>query len=90
MSDDTNRDVQIRVTGHVQGVGFRMSARHQARELGVDIEAENQPDGSLVIEAKGKPDAIERLVEWTKLGPRGARVEHVEVTNRDAGSRGFA
>jgi acylphosphatase len=90
MNDDTNSDVQIRVTGLVQGVGFRMSARHRARELGVDINAENQPDGSLVIEAKGKADAIQRLVDWTREGPRGARVEHVEVTNRDAGSRGFA
>lgn len=88
MPDEPVRDVQIRVTGHVQGVGFRMGARRQARQLGVDLHAENQPDGSVLLDAKGHADAVKRLVAWAKEGPRGARVKDVEVTNRDAGARG--
>lgn len=90
MTNEPVRDVQIRVTGHVQGVGFRVGARHRARELGVHLHAENQPDGSVLLEAKGNADAVERLVVWAKQGPRSARVDHVEVTNRDAGADGFA
>ena len=90
MTNEAVRDVQIRVTGHVQGVGFRAGAHHRARKLGVDLHAENQPDGSVLLEATGKADAVERLVVWAKRGPCGARVDQVVITDRDARAGGFA
>ena len=72
--------------GRVQGVGFRASAAHQARRLGVAGWVRNLPDGSVELEVRGAPAAVEALVDWVAQGPRGARVTGVdahEVPARD-------
>jgi acylphosphatase len=67
------------VRGRVQGVGFRASAAHEARRLGVDGWVRNLPDGSLELEARGAPAAIDALCAWLAHGPPGARVTGVEA-----------
>ncbi len=65
--------------GRVQGVGFRASAAHEARRLGVDGWVRNLPDGSVEVEARGAPAAVDALCTWLAQGPRGARVTGVDV-----------
>jgi acylphosphatase len=67
------------VRGRVQGVGFRASAAHEARRLGVDGWVRNLPDGSVELEARGAPAAVDALCTWLAQGPRGARVTGVDV-----------
>lgn len=69
----------IRVEGHVQGVNYRASARRKARELGIEAEPVNLDDGSVRIIASGPRDAIDRLVEWCRMGPPLAEVSSVTV-----------
>lgn len=78
--DSEETSVRIRITGRVQGVGFRQSAREQARSLGIDATAVNQPDGSVIVEASGPRDAVEQLIDWTRKGPALADVDEIEVT----------
>ena len=73
--------VRILVTGRVQGVGFRQSARRRARELGIEATALNRHDGSVLLEAKGPRQVIDQLVEWAQRGPALAEVDHVTVIN---------
>lgn len=77
-----NQRVEIRVEGVVQGVNYRASARRKARELGIDAEPVNLDDGSVRITVSGERDAIERFVEWCRLGPPMADVRSVMVTDR--------
>lgn len=80
----------IRVTGRVQGVFYRASARAEAERLGLNGFVRNEPDGSVYAEAEGETDALERFVEWCRRGPPQARVDGVEKasgTMRDY--RGF-
>lgn len=63
----------------MQGVGFRASAAHEARRLGVDGWVRNRPDGSVELEARGAPAAVDALVGWLAEGPRGARVTGVDA-----------
>jgi acylphosphatase len=81
MQNDTSqfRHVRIRVHGQVQGVGYRASARSEAQHLGIDITAHNLDDGSVLIEAEGRPDAVGKFVEWARTGPSYAHVESVDV-----------
>jgi acylphosphatase len=77
MSDSLCRHLLI--SGRVQGVGFRMSTRHQASLLGVHGWVRNRPDDGVEVLAWGEKQALERFVEWCRRGPIHARVDNVEV-----------
>jgi acylphosphatase len=87
----SRRRVRILVSGRVQGVWFRASARDRAVELGVDGWARNLADGRVELEAEGTPEAIEALLSWCRQGPSGARVDAVAVSDREpaGGPAGF-
>ncbi|MET4581198.1 acylphosphatase [Conyzicola nivalis] len=69
------------VSGVVQGVGFRWSARAEAQRLGVTGFARNRPDATVEVEAEGPPAAVAAFVSWLKKGPPSARVSSVELSD---------
>lgn len=74
-----NKHINIKVTGKVQGVGFRFLTYEKFVDLGLQGRAENNPDRSITIDVEGPEDKLEALIEWCKQGPTDARVENVEV-----------
>jgi acylphosphatase len=78
MSDVIARDVVV--TGRVQGVFFRDSARREAARIGVGGWVRNRPDGTVEAHVEGAADAVARLVAWCRSGPRRADVDDVAVT----------
>lgn len=72
--------VDIRVTGRVQGVSFRMRTEQEAQRLGLSGWVRNEPDGSVAVHVEGEPAAVESLIAWCHDGPAYARVDGVEVT----------
>ena len=76
--------------GRVQGVFFRDSVRRLAVREGVAGWARNVPDGTVEAVFEGDPAAVERLVDFCRLGPPQASVERVEVVEEEpAGLTGF-
>jgi len=73
------KHLNITIFGRVQGVGFRHSARNQARYLGVKGFVKNNSDGSVYIEAEGEESAITQFVIWCRQGPPFAIVEKLDV-----------
>lgn len=69
----------IRVSGRVQGVGFRHYTKLKARELGVRGYVRNLPDGGVEVWAEGASSAVAALIEWLAHGPPSARVEATNV-----------
>ncbi|HEX6908842.1 MAG TPA: acylphosphatase [Longimicrobium sp.] len=67
-----------RVTGRVQGVGFRWWTRSLATRLGVTGAVRNLPDGSVAVHARGSDAQLAELRSALAQGPPGARVEAVE------------
>ena len=67
------------VAGRVQGVGFRIACARVAQGLGLAGWVANARDGSVLIEAQGPAEAVERLMGWLHVGPIGARVTAVDV-----------
>lgn len=65
------------VSGRVQGVGFRASARQRALELGLAGYARNLADGRVESFAQGAPEAVEAYAQWLRRGPAFARVDEV-------------
>lgn len=72
--------VRAVVRGRVQGVGFRWSALRAARELGVTGWVRNRPDGAVEALLEGPASAVEQMTGWLQVGPPGARVAGVTVT----------
>lgn len=63
----------------MQGVFFRDSTRHLARQYGVAGWVRNLPDGRVEAVFEGEKDAVQRLIDWCHQGPPGARVDRVDV-----------
>jgi acylphosphatase len=79
------------VRGFVQGVFFRDSTRRLAQRHGVAGWVSNRADGGVEAVFEGETAAVERLVAFSREGPRGAQVESVEVTEEEPeGLLGFA
>jgi acylphosphatase len=68
------------VSGRVQGVFFRDSARREARRLGVAGWVSNRADGKVEAHIEGDGAAVAQLVDWCRSGPRHADVDDVEVS----------
>ncbi len=65
------------VSGRVQGVCYRASAREQALALDIAGHAKNRPDGSVEVLASGTAQALDALERWLRQGPPAARVAAV-------------
>jgi acylphosphatase len=82
---------RVLVHGHVQGVFFRDSTRRLAEREGVAGWVRNRPDGAVEAVFEGEPEAVVRLVRFTREGPRGAQVDRAEVTEEEPeGLRDFS
>lgn len=78
---------EILCEGKVQGVFFRASTQNQAKSLQLKGWVKNQADGSVLIHAEGKSEAVDILIAWCKVGPEAAIVEQVKVRVTEA--KGF-
>ena len=65
------------ITGKVQGVYFRHSARKEGERLAVRGVARNLADGSVEVVAHGAPGAVQELADWLQRGPPSAQVSEV-------------
>jgi acylphosphatase len=84
------KTVRLKITGKVQGVGYRIWATRTAIALGLRGWVRNRSDGSVEALAAGAPDAVGALTEACRQGPYGAHVTAVAVIDaEDDGSRGF-
>ena len=81
---------RVVVYGRVQGVFFRDSTRDEAEGAGVAGWVRNRDDGSVEAVFEGSADAVERLVEWCRSGPRRADVDDVDESDEEPeGLSGF-
>ena len=74
------------VSGRVQGVFYRATARDRARSLGVSGHARNLDDGRVEVLACGAPEKVEEFIAWLWTGSSASRVDDVEVHEADGES----
>lgn len=76
------KTVYLRISGEVQGVFYRATARKHAEALGLKGWVKNTED---FVEAvvTGNPADIEAFVKWAHEGSDRARVDCVEVEQRE-------
>jgi len=80
----------LRISGRVQGVGYRMSMVAVAQQLGVCGWVRNRHDGTVEAMVQGTGPVIDDLIAWAHQGPPSARVDVVEVTPAEGDFISFA
>jgi acylphosphatase len=69
----------VYVSGQVQGVFFRDSARERAEQLGLAGWVRNMPDGRVEALFEGPSEKVREMVRWCEEGSSHAEVESVEA-----------
>jgi acylphosphatase len=72
--------LRIVVSGRVQGVYFRASAKEEAMKLGINGWVRNTKEGNVELEAEGGEEALNAFVDWCRKGPSSAEVAHISIT----------
>lgn len=81
---------RVLVSGRVQGVFFRDTARQRASDAGIAGSARNLKDGRVEVILEGDAEAVAAMIEWCRSGPDYARVEDIEVVDEEPqGTGGF-
>ena len=71
---------RLRVSGRVQGVGYREAMCAVAARLGVTGWVRNRVDGSVEAAAHADAKALEEFTAWARRGPPAARVTGIEIS----------
>jgi acylphosphatase len=74
---------RVVISGRVQGVAFRVTMRDIAALHGVDGWVRNREDGAVVGILQGDEVQVEKVVEWAKRGPPGAKVTGLKKERLD-------
>lgn len=72
------------INGHVQGVGYRMAARQQAKSLGLTGWVRNLSDGRVEMWLEGDEHYVEEMLDWAHQGPRFAGVTKIDKQHQSA------
>jgi acylphosphatase len=73
----------LRITGVVQGVGYRVWFEAQARRLHLSGWVRNRRDGSVEAMVAGEAAALSQIVAQARRGPPAAIVDDVAVADAD-------
>lgn len=71
--------VRVLISGLVQGVAYRAWTERQAVALGLSGWVRNTRSGHVEAVFCGREEAVETMLAACREGPRGARVENVEI-----------
>lgn len=73
----------VYVSGMVQGVFFRTETQDEAIRQSVTGWIRNRPDGRVEAVFEGEKETVDKLIEFCRHGPPGARVNNVEISWED-------
>jgi len=69
----------VLVSGRVQGVFFRSETEDEANRRNVAGWVRNTSDGKVEAVFEGEKEDVEKLIDFCRRGPRGARVTKVDI-----------
>ena len=86
-----HRSVLVRVSGRVQGVGFRDWTKRKATRLGLSGWVRNLASGEVEALFSGPPAVVDQMLAAARRGPQLARVDDLKITeNAEPASGPFA
>jgi len=85
---DHHRSVLVRISGRVQGVGFRDWTHRKAAGLGLSGWVRNLASGEVEALFSGPREAVDRMLAAVRRGPQLARVDDVKIVEAPDSSSG--
>lgn len=73
------KTMQCRISGLVQGVGFRYFTLQRARLLGVTGFVRNSYSGDVEVFAQGDESQLADFIKELRIGPRSAQVRDLRI-----------
>lgn len=70
---------EIKITGRVQGVGYRYFAVQKAKEMDINGWVKNLVDGSVLIIAQGIEEEIKTFTDYLYIGPTRSHVDKIST-----------
>ncbi|MBM3342020.1 MAG: acylphosphatase [Betaproteobacteria bacterium] len=80
----------LRISGRVQGVGYRNYMEYKARQFNIKGWVRNRSDGSVEAVIQGAPADVDAIILRARRGPPKASVTHVELSDATGDFTGFA
>ena len=81
--------VNMKITGKVQGVGFRFFVQQQAQKLGINGWVSNKSNGDVEALAQGEKADLEQFIAKIKEGPSFSRIDNVNLEWMNKGEQYF-
>ena len=76
---EDNLTVNMKITGKVQGVGFRYFVLREAQKLGINGWVSNKSNGDVEALAQGEKEGLDHFIAKVKQGPAFSGVEDVSL-----------
>ncbi len=73
------KSVRLYITGTVQGIFYRAFVKENAERLNVKGFVRNLEDGRVETFLEGDSEAINKLIELCKKGPKHSQIKNVEI-----------
>lgn len=73
------KSVRLYISGMVQNVFFREFIKENAEKLNIKGFTRNLEDGRVEVFAEGDSEAVNKLIELCKKGPKHSQVKRVEI-----------
>jgi len=74
------KNLEIIVSGRVQGVCYRAFVLHRAKELNIKGYTKNLMNGNVKVAAIGEDNAMNVFINMLKEGPSMARVDDIQTS----------
>jgi len=73
------KSIRLYITGTVQGVFFRAFIKENAEKLNVKGFTRNLEDGRIEVFIEGDSEAVNKMTELCKKGPKHSQIRNVEI-----------
>jgi acylphosphatase len=75
--------LQVKISGKVQGVWFRLNTKKKADDLNINGWVKNTIDGKVEAIFEGNEENLHKMIKWCLVGSPNSKVKKIEISKND-------